>query len=83
VARRLLPVAFVALSLAVVPAAQPAYGGHVLGPQRILVALVTWGPEPFARDDAHSVVFDQVDVFYRSMSYGKVSPGRARRPGLP
>jgi hypothetical protein len=73
VGRRLLPVALVLLSLAVVPSAQPAYGGHVLGPQRILVALVTWGPRPFARDEVQSIVFDQVDAFYRSMSYGKVS----------
>ena len=71
--RRLVPVALVALSLAVVPAAQPAYGGHVLGPQRILVALVTWGPQPLARGDVQTIVFDQVDAFYRSMSYGKVS----------
>lgn len=71
--RRLLPVALLALSLAVVPAAQPAYGGHVLGQQRVLVALVTWGPEPLARDDVQTIVFDQVDAFYRAMSYGKVS----------
>ena len=70
---RLVPVALLVASLAVVPSAQPAYGGHVLGPQRILVALVTWGPQPFARDDVRSIVFDQVDGFYRSMSYGKVS----------
>jgi hypothetical protein len=73
VGRRLLPVALLAASLAVVPAAQPAFGGHVLGQQRILVALVTWGPRPFARDDVQTIVFDQVDAFYRSMSYGKVS----------
>jgi Gametolysin peptidase M11 len=73
VGRRLLPVALLLASLAVVPSAQPAYGGHVLGQQRILVALVTWGPRPFVRDDVQSIVFDQVDAFYRSMSYGKVS----------
>jgi gametolysin peptidase M11 len=73
VGRRLLPVALLALSLAVVPAAQPAYGGHVIGQQRILVALVTWGPEPFDRADVQHIVFDQVDAFYRGMSYGKVS----------
>jgi hypothetical protein len=73
VGRRLLPVALVALSLTAVPAAQPAFGGHVLGPQRIFVALVTWGPQPIARDDVQKIVFDQVDAFYRSMSYGKVS----------
>jgi hypothetical protein len=73
VVRRLLPVALLVLSLAVVPSAQPAYGGHVIGPQRILVALVTWGPQPFARGDVQHVVFDEVDAFYQSMSYGKVS----------
>jgi hypothetical protein len=73
VGRRLLPVALLALTLVVVPAAQPAYGEHVLGPQRILVALVTWGPQPFARDDVRYIVFDEVDAFYRSMSYGKMS----------
>jgi hypothetical protein len=71
--RRLLPVALAALSLAAVPAAQPAFGGHVLGPQRILVALVTWGPQPFARDDVRRIVFEQVNAFYRTTSYGKVS----------
>ena len=70
--RRLLPVALVALSLTAVPAAEPAFGGHVLGPQRILLALVTWGPQPIARDDVQKVV-DQVDAFYRSTSYGKIS----------
>jgi Gametolysin peptidase M11 len=72
VVRRLLAVALLASSLAVVPSAQPAYGGHVLGPQRVLIALVTWGPKPIARNDV-STVFAQVDAFYRSMSYGKVS----------
>jgi gametolysin peptidase M11 len=73
VGRRLLPVALLVLSLAVVPAAQPASGGHVIGPQRILVALVTWGPQPFAPADVQHIVFDEVDAFYQSMSYGKVS----------
>jgi hypothetical protein len=73
VRRRLIPVALLALSLAVVPAAQPAYGGHVLGPQRVLVALVTWGPQPFTREEVRRIVFDQVDALYRAMSYGKAS----------
>jgi hypothetical protein len=73
VGRRLLPVALLTLSLAAVPSGQAAYGEHVLGPQRILVALVTWGPQPFARDDVRHIVFDEVDAFYRAMSYGKVS----------
>jgi len=82
VGRRLLPVALLALNLVVVPAAQPAYGEHVLGPQRILVALVTWAPQPFARDDVRHIVFDEVDAFYRSMSYGKTSLTGAVTPWL-
>jgi hypothetical protein len=73
VGRRLLPVALLVASLALIPSAQSAYGGHVLGQQRILVALVTWGPKPFVRADVQTIVFKQVDAFYRSMSYGKVS----------
>jgi hypothetical protein len=73
VGRRLTAVALVALSLAVVPSAQSAYGEHVLGPQRILVALVTWGPQPFGREEVRRTVFDQVDELYRNMSYGKAS----------
>jgi hypothetical protein len=74
VGRRLLPVALlIALCLALAPAASSAYGEHVLGPQRILVGLVTWGPQPFVRDDVRDIVFNQVDALYRSMSYGKMS----------
>jgi hypothetical protein len=82
VVRRLVPVALLALSLAAVPAAQPAFGGHVIGQQRILVALVTWGPQPFARADVQHIVFDEVDAFYRSTSYGKVSLAGAVTPWL-
>jgi hypothetical protein len=81
VARRLLGVAVVVLSLAVAPSAQADFGGHVLGPQRVLVALVTWGPQPFPRSDV-TTVFDQVDAFYRSMSYGKVSLAGTVTPWL-
>lgn len=79
--RRLLPLALVVLSLAVVPSAQPALG-TCLG-RGILVALVTWGPQPFARDDVRSIVFDQVDAFSRSTSYGKASLTGAVTPWLP
>jgi Gametolysin peptidase M11 len=70
---RLLGAAALLLSLAVVPAAQPAYGEHVFGPQRILVVLATWGPQPFAREEVRHVVFEQSDEIYRDMSYGKAS----------
>src|SRR5206468_4409053 len=82
VGRRLVPVALLVLSLAAVPAAQPAFGGHVLGEQRILVGLVTWGPEPFAREDVRHIVFDETDALYRSMSYGKVSLSGTVTPWL-
>ena len=41
------------------------------GPQRVLVVLATWGPQPFTRADVQHAVFDQTDAFYRSISYGK------------
>ena len=71
--RRLVAVALLAGGLVAAPAARPAFGDRTLGPQRILVALVTWGPQPFVRDDVRRIVFDEVDAFYRRMSYGKVS----------
>jgi hypothetical protein len=73
VGRRLVPVALLLGSLVAVPSAQTAFGERTLGPQRILVALVTWGPQPFAREDVRRIVFDDVDAFYRRMSYGKAS----------
>jgi hypothetical protein len=73
VGRRLLPVALLTLCLALVPSANAAFGEHVLGPQRVLVALVTWGPQPFVRDNVRHIVFDEVDQLYRDMSYGKTS----------
>lgn len=69
---RLLGAASLLLSLAFVPAAQPAFGEHVLGPQRVLVVLATWGPQPFERAEVQNV-FDQVDEIYREMSFGKAS----------
>jgi hypothetical protein len=73
VGRRFLPVALLLAAAVAVPSAHSAFGERTLGPQRILVALLTWGPEPFARDDVRRIVFDEVDAFYRRMSYGKVS----------
>jgi hypothetical protein len=73
VGRRLAAVAVLALSLVVVPSASPVPGGRILGAQRILVALVTWGPQPFARKDLQRLVFDQADAFYKKTSYGKAS----------
>lgn len=74
--RGLLLVALVGLGLALTPAGRSggsfsAVGDPVIGPQRVLVVLVTWGPEPFARDEVRRVVFEQTGAFYRSESYGK------------
>lgn len=41
------------------------------GPERVLVVLATWGPQPFTRAEVQHAVFDQTDAFYRSISYGK------------
>ena len=71
--RRLLAVALLGLSLAATPSAQSVFGDPVVGPQRILVVLATWGPQPFARDNVRRVVFDEADAFYRAASYGKAS----------
>jgi hypothetical protein len=65
-----------------VPSARSAFGEHVVSPQRILVGLVTWGPQPFAPDDVRDIAFNQVDALYRSMSYGKVSLAGAVTPWL-
>ncbi len=74
--RGLLPVAPFALSLVLASAASSsglALGGQMLGPQKVLVVLATWGPQPFTRDEVQQAVFDQTDAFYRSESYGKAS----------
>ena len=44
----------------------------MLGPQKILVALVTWGPKPFAREEVQRTVAE-ADAFYRKQSFGKAS----------
>jgi hypothetical protein len=67
--RRLLAAALLGLSLAVTPSAQSVFGDSVVGPQRVLVVLATWGPQPFKRDEVRRVVFEEADAFYRSASY--------------
>jgi hypothetical protein len=54
----------------------------IVGPQRVLVVLATWGPQPFARDDVRRVVFEEVDSFYRASSYGKMFLSGAVTPWL-
>ena len=49
----------------------PASPTPMLGEQRVLVALVTWGPEPFARETVNELVFDQTSAYFREASFGK------------
>lgn len=70
-ARRLVPVALLGLTLTLAPSAGTSLTPPILGAQRVLVVLVTWGPQPFTRDEVQHVVFDEADAFYRESSYGK------------
>jgi Gametolysin peptidase M11 len=69
--RRLVPVALLGLVLTLAPSAGSSLTPPILGPQSVLVILVTWGPQPFTRDEVQHVVFDETDAFYRQSSYGK------------
>jgi hypothetical protein len=71
VGRRLVPVALLALTLTLSPAAGSSLTPPILGAQRVLVVLATWGPQPFTRAEVQHVVFDEADGFYRESSYGK------------
>jgi Gametolysin peptidase M11 len=71
VGRRLVPVALLGLTLTLSPSAGSSLTPPILGAQRVLVVLPTWGPEPFTRDEVQHVVFDDADAFYREASYGK------------
>jgi Gametolysin peptidase M11 len=71
VGRRLVPVALLGLILTLAPSAGSSLAPPILGAQRVLVVLATWGPQPFTRDEVQHVVFDEADAFYRESSYGK------------
>jgi hypothetical protein len=71
VGRRLVPVALLGLTLTLSPSAGSSLTPPILGAQRVLVVLPTWGPQPFTRDEVQHVVFDEADAFYRESSYGK------------
>ena len=70
-ARRLVAVALLGLTLTLAPSAGSSLAPPILGAQSVLVVPVTWGPEPFTRDEIQHVVFDETDAFYRASSYGK------------
>ena len=69
--RRLVPVALLGLVLTLASSAGSSLTPPILGPQSVLVVLVTWGPQPFTRNEVQHVVFDEADAFYRQSSYGK------------
>jgi Gametolysin peptidase M11 len=71
VGRRLVPVALLGLTLTLSPSAGSSLTPPILGAQRVLVVLATWGPQPFTPDEVQHVVFDEADAFYRESSYGK------------
>jgi hypothetical protein len=41
------------------------------GEQRVLVVLVTWGPQRFSVEEVRSVVFAETDAFMRASSFGQ------------
>jgi gametolysin peptidase M11 len=51
--------------------AVPAGATTMLGEQRVLVLLVTWGPEPYPQETVRQVVFDEAGEFFREASFGK------------
>jgi Gametolysin peptidase M11 len=71
VGRRLVPVALLGLALTPAPSAGSSLTPPILGAQSVLVVLVTWGPQPFTREEVQHVVFDEADAFYRQSSFGK------------
>jgi hypothetical protein len=53
--------------------AWPAAGAQaILGEQRVLIMLVTWGPEPWTQAEARTVL-DETARFVHSASFGKTS----------
>lgn len=45
----------------------------IFGPQRVLVVLPTWGPEPFTHEQVRQAVFGNAASFVRTSSYGRAS----------
>ena len=68
--RALLALAVVSLATAAAARAVDVVT-PVLGEQRVLVVLVTWGPEPFTQAQVRDVVFRGASDFFRASSYGR------------
>lgn len=67
--RRLLFLLLALLAIAVPQAAADT----MLGEQRVLVLLVTWGPEPFSRETVEGVVLGEAGTWFRDASYGRTA----------
>jgi hypothetical protein len=61
---KLLATALAALALA------PSAAGAVTGEQRVLLLLVTWGPEPYSVEHARASL-DETAAYMRSVSFGR------------
>ena len=64
-ARRLAALVIVLAALAVVPGS-----GAITGEQRLLLVLVTWGPEPYPQAEAREALTD-VGPYIRGASFGR------------
>jgi hypothetical protein len=64
--RRLVVLAALAVAVACPGAAHTA----VLGEQRVLIMLVTWGPQPYPREQAQAAL-DESAAYMRSASFGR------------
>jgi hypothetical protein len=63
---------FVFLLLLAALAWPPAGAQAILGEQRVLLVLVTWGPEPWSQADARNAL-DGTAAYVHSASYGRTS----------
>lgn len=59
------------MCLALAGTAPSARADEIAGAQRVLVILVTWGPEPFAQGQVRQAVFGDAATFVRASSYGR------------
>jgi hypothetical protein len=61
--------------------AVPDGAAAVVGKQRVLAALVSYGPRPYARADV-TAAFQQADAFFRRSSFGRLSLSTTVTPWL-
>ncbi len=68
---RLLVACLALAALATIPTALAR--GAAQGPQRLLVILATWGPQPFSQATVEKVAIEDASRFLSDNSYGKVT----------